>query len=667
MAAEYEGALSVIEHEKNMLDEFVSQSEAQAWLVSDKYYNALIKNENSTIAKLKEEKQALLSQLQEGMTADGKPIKKYSQAWYEMVNAIDEVTLSIEQSETAILEYQQTIQQLKWEVFDLIQDKISSITEETDFLIELMSNSKLHEDSGQLTNKGTSTMGMHGVNYNVYMRQADDARIEAERLKKELEADPYDTELEKRYREMIALQQERILAAEGEKEAIRDLVEEGIELELDALQERIDKYNESIDAAKDLYDYQKRVKEQTEEIASLEKQMAAYAGDDSEEAKSKVQELKVSLEEAKSDLEETEYDRYISDQQKLLDDLYLEYETVLNTRLDNIEVLISDMISAINTNSNSISDTLREIAKAAGYNLSDSMETILEKDSNKNMVTNYGENFATAQTTTGSALNAINTSVKNMVNTLDTKANTKVNTAATSSAAKAPAAKPTTPATPKTEPATPTQKDYNGVALAIINGNHDWGTGQERKKKLAEAGLDAEKVQDAVNKLWNDSSVHNGSWSKKYGISDLTQYSYKNYESGVAKINKEQLAWTQENGKKEMIIRPSDGAILTPLAKNDSVLNAVASKNLWNMANSPSDFIKDNLNLGIANVPNNSNTHNTYTQHLENVVFSLPNVKNYEELLSAMQKDKNFERLILSMSIDRLAGKSALAKGKAIR
>jgi hypothetical protein len=32
-----------------------------------------------------------------------------------------------------------------------------------------------------------------------------------------------------------------------------------------------------------------------------------------------------------------------------------------------------------------------------------------------------------------------------------------------------------------------------------------------------------------------------------------------------------------------------------------------------------------------------------------------------------MQKDKNFERLILSMSVDRLAGKSSLAKGKAIR
>ena len=46
---------------------------------------------------------------------------------------------------------------------------------------------------------------------------------------------------------------------------------------------------------------------------------------------------------------------------------------------------------------------------------------------------------------------------------------------------------------------------------------------------------------------------------------------------------------------------------------------------------------------------------------------NLPNVKNYNELLAEMQRDRNFERLISSMTIDRLAGKSALAKGKAVR
>lgn len=77
--AQYEGMLSIIEHEKNMLDEFVAQSEAQGWLISEKYYEALIGNEQKQIAKLQEEKSALLSELQTAMQS-GK-IAKGSEAW----------------------------------------------------------------------------------------------------------------------------------------------------------------------------------------------------------------------------------------------------------------------------------------------------------------------------------------------------------------------------------------------------------------------------------------------------------------------------------------------------------------------------------------------------------------------------------------------------------
>jgi hypothetical protein len=66
-------------------------------------------------------------------------------------------------------------------------------------------------------------------------------------------------------------------------------------------------------------------------------------------------------------------------------------------------------------------------------------------------------------------------------------------------------------------------------------------------------------------------------------------------------------------------------------------------------------------------VPNNSTTQSNYTQHLDKVVINLPNVKNYDEFLSAMKRDKNFERLVQSMTIDRVAGGSSLAKGKSIR
>ena len=53
--------------------------------------------------------------------------------------------------------------------------------------------------------------------------------------------------------------------------------------------------------------------------------------------------------------------------------------------------------------------------------------------------------------------------------------------------------------------------------------------------------------------------------------------------------------------------------------------------------------------------------------HLEKVVFNFPNVKNYDEFLSALKKDRSFEHLIQSMTIDQIAGKSSLGKGKSIK
>ncbi len=147
-------------------------------------------------------------------------------------------------------------------------------------------------------------------------------------------------------------------------------------------------------------------------------------------------------------------------------------------------------------------------------------------------------------------------------------------------------------------------------------------------------------------------------WFKKSDV--------KAYAAGKRNFLGDEIAWTQDGGQ-EFIVRPSDGAILTPIAKGDSVLNSNASRNIWNMANAPTEFIKDNLNIGSSNIPNNSTSQNVYSQNFENIVFSLPNVKNYGELLSEMQHDKNFEKLIESMTIGRLAGKSALAKGKSIR
>ena len=680
VATKYEGILGVIDHEKSMLDEYISQSEAKGYITSANYYKAQISAEQKNIKELQNEKANLLTALQNGVNSG--TIKQGSEAWYEMVNQIDDVTLSIEQANTTVLELNKSIREVDWQVFDLLQERISYITTEADFLINLMENDKLYDDKGQLTNEGKSTMGLHGVNYNVYMAQADKYAQEIAKIDKDLAKDPYNQDLAQRRQELLELQQEMILAAEDEKEAIRDMVKEGIELELDALQELIDKYTDALDRQKDLYDYQKKVAEQTKEIASIEKQMSAYEGDDSEETKAKIQKLKVSLEDAKSDLEDTQYDKYISDQKQLLDDLYNEYETILNQRLDNLDALITDMIGQINTNAGTISTTLSEKADSVGYTLSESMTTIWDTNSTKitTVLTTYGQNIqngiSSAATTVNSAIGTINTNLTTMIGQLNTLANTKAQAAASSSAANSSQSKPsTTPSKPSTTPSKPsTPKTGSGNGKAEVGDKVKYNSGIYYEDSYG-GGRHGSHNRGGSVYITN---IHSGSpypyhisTGKRLGSGDLGWLKLSQisgYATGVKNLPNSELAWTQEGNKEEYIIRKSDGAILTPIAKKGSVLNHEASGNIWNMANNPSDFIRDNLDLGATqNIPNNGSSQNVYNQNLENVVFNFPNIKNYEQLLREMQKDKKFEKLILSMTIDRVAGKSSLSKRNAIR
>lgn len=662
VSTKYDGYLGVIQHEKDMLDEFVSQTETAGYITSGKYYDAMSANAKKQQEELKKQRDEMVAELNNAVNSG--TIEKYSESWYSMVNSVDEVTKSIEECNTSLLEYQKNLRELDWQIFDLVQDKISKVADESEFLINLMSNKKLYEDNGQLTDEGMASMGQYGVKYNVYMAQADKYAKKIKELQADLAKDPYNQDIANQLQEYVEAQQEAILNAEDMKNSIKDMVSDGIDKELDSLQKLIDKRNDALDAAKDLYDYQKKIKESTKDIADLEKQMAAYQGDASEETKAKIQQIKVDLEEAKSDLEETEYEQYISDQQKMLDDLYTDYETILNQRLDDIDALMADMISEINNNASTIGATIESQADKVGYTLSESMNTIWlsGNGSISNVITTYGTKFDTALTTTNTALGYINTNIQNMITQLNKIAGTKIKAAGASAVTEKP--KPAPAPAPAPQPQQKPQPKQVTVGGMINAGGariyaDSYGNGGGRQTFGSDPIYTVLQERNGyILTRWHKLSSGYTGWFKK---SDVSAYAL-----GAKNIRNNEMAWTQENGS-EMIMRPSDGAILTPLAKNDSVLTSAASSNIWNMANNPSDFIKDNLDLDKIDTGANVGNKTTYTQNLDKVVFNLPNVKNYDELLKSMQHDKNFERLIMSMTIAPIAGKSSLAKGKAIR
>lgn len=661
---DFDNQLSLVEHLTNSYNNGIDELEARGHLGSTKYYEALQNAEKENITILNKQLSSLTKSYNEAM-ASGE-IEEGSEAWYEMQQAINETKESIQEAEISLLEYEKTMRELEWSHFDYLQERISSITAETEFMIDLMSSSDLFDDKGNLTDTGMATMGLHGQNYNVHMNQADQYGAEAAEIDKQLAEDPYNTDLIERKEELLELQRESILAANEEKQAIVDLVEEGINIQLDSLQELIDTYTESLDSAKDLYEYQKKVKEQTTNIANLQKQLSAYQGDTSEENRARIQKLQVDLSEAMEDLEETQYDQYITDQKKLLDNLYLEYETILNERLDNVDALLTDVFDAINSNSATIDTTLRTESGNVGYTISESLKSIWSNEGGAtSIITKYGEGFTTQLTSVNEAVRAIAIKTGAMVDESNKEAEKTVQettkTTPTTTTPKTETKNPT-PTTPKS---TGTQGDGKlqvGDKVTFKSGKYYYSPDGQTPTGSKYQGKQVY-ITKINTKSWATKPYHI-STGKKLGSGDLgwlTKSQLSGYATGLKYANKDEDAWVNELGS-ESIINPTGSAIVTHVAKGSTILDAQATKNIWDMANDPSDFIGSH-SFNIPGMSDNSSSGNFYS-NIDSITLDVSGVTNYTEFYNELIKDSKFEKAIQAMTVDRLVGRSALAKHK---
>lgn len=674
IVSEFDTVISQFEAKSSRLNEYISQMETQGYLVGETYYKALIQNEQARIATLQQEADKLTESLNNAV-ANG-DIKEGSETWGEMRDQINDVNQSILEANGSILEFNNSIRQLHWDIFDTIQDRISKITDESDFLIELMSNNDLFDDKGKMTDQGLATLGLRGANYNTYMEQANEYAAEMKKISAELANDPNNKDLIERRYDLLDLQQESIQAAEDEKQAIKDLIKDGIEKELDALQDLIDKYEDALDSQSDLYSYSKNVKEQKENISSLQKQLLAYANDDSESGRLNRQQLSNQLKDAQESLEETQYDQYISDQKKLLSDLYDSYEETLNQRVADIDALITECIGTINTNRDSINQTLETVSNNVGYTLSQEMQTIWGSEGTlATTITKYGEGFSGQMTTLQAAIDKIVSAVQEMAKASEEKAKEDVKETETKIPTTTPEptpvpATPSTPSTPSTpEPSTPVTGSGNGTPevgdVVTYTGQYMFSSRGANPAGSENTGIPNAVVIDRIqpdSRWWHPTHPYHirpaNNPNGDYGWVSLDQL--KGYKTGTSGINKDQYAWTQENGVPEAIIRPSDGAIMTPLMKFDSVLNGEATKNLFKLTNNPEKFYRENMISG-SNSGTSSNTYgNVNVEQQFNITVA--GVANYEEFVSKMQKDNKFEKLVQSMTLDVLKGKSTIGK-----
>lgn len=664
IVTQFEDMEKVFTDTNDILDKLVDYAETKGRIISKSYYEAMLQNENENNKLLVQQRDQMVSELNE-LVNTGK-VTEYSEAWYDLQQQIEEVNGSIVESNKSIQEFHNNMRQADWDLFDLVQDKITGIADEIEFVQSLLEDrdnlTDGHLNRG-LTNEGLAQLGNYASKYNIYMSQAEKYASEIKKIEADIAKDPANKDLIDRKEELIKAQRDVILSANDEKKSMIDLARNGYDAMLEVLQELIDKRKEYLDNEKSIYEYQNTISEKTENLASLRKQLSVFENDNSEESLKKVQQLQSDIKDAEKDLKDTEYDKYIEDQEKMLDDLYQEYSDKIDEKFEQTEILIQELIGVVNENQSSISDTITTVTSDVGYTISDQMKTIWNDAGT--VISGFTGKFDTYATTVQAAINSIQVTIDKMLQIAQAEANKNIATAnnpngvanGSSSTASKPHATPkahtsnnSSAQAPKASPNVGTRVNATGNWYYDSYGTAPTGNVNRFKPDYFEI----DKIVNGRAYPYHIQAIIRGKRAGGNGWVKGNQIGYKN---GLKEATYDHLAWTQEEGAE--IIRRSDGSILTPITRGTTVFTREMTDNLWNIA-------KQNPEKFYQNAMPTMNTFAT-TNRGGDVTVSIGDIKldgiqnpdQFAQALIGVVKDySKVQKVLQAATVDLVAGKS---------
>lgn len=366
---DFNHTVEMMNHDFTDYDNRVNELVKASKKVSTGYYRA---QKDINAAKMEEyvlERQELENQLNQ--------IQQYSDEWYEAYGQIKEVDNAISQLNISTMELNANMRQLYLDSFQGVRNDIEALIGEQEFLLSLMShNKKTDNDLGYFTDEGlvnltsgvaTATMAQSKQRNTASEIQELQALLDKGELKwRDTQFESVE-QLKDQIRELYGTWQSEIKDTYEAQSSIVDLMKERYQAELEMYKDLVSSKKEALSKEKELYEYQKKIAEKTKNIALLEKQLAAYAGDSSQEGQAKRQKLQKDVTNAREDLRDTEYDKYISDQQQMLDDLIGEYEERIEKKLNDFNGLLAEGIAISGEQAETTKEVLNQLASDNGY------------------------------------------------------------------------------------------------------------------------------------------------------------------------------------------------------------------------------------------------------------------------------------------------------------
>jgi TP901 family phage tail tape measure protein len=556
--------------------------------------------------------------------------------WYEQLEKLYNVQSEIDAATIEIEEFQNAINDLYWDNFDQLINRLDYLKDETQNLIDLMDSEdmvvdpakKKYEngtvefwtaDDVKWSKEGLASLGLYAQQMEIAEYKSKQYAEAIDDLAKEYKAGHYsENEYYEKLNELKGAQYESIEAYYDAQEAIKDLnearidsIKKGIDKEIEAYEELIEKKKESLDAEKDMYDFQKGVVQQQKEISTIERKLAALAYDNSASARAQRAQLEAELAELKAELDETYYDRSIEEQQNALDKELENFQkakdaevTKMEEYLEDIKQVVSDSLITVQANASGIYDTLSGKAQEYNLTLSDSILTPW-KDSSL-AVSDYQETFDTAMSSTMDQLDALKNKWQEVIDKMAEAGNIDVSNINKENANYATAKKNATSSTGKQ---TSSQHD----TYTVKSGDSLWAIAE---KQLG-AGSRWQEVYNLNKDIISNPDVIQPGWKLKI----------PKYAKGTLSAPKDQLSILDELGE-ELRLIPDGNGRLAYMKKGTGVVPADLTANLmeWGKLDPTTMLEQNRPEIGVSP----SVVNNTTEIHIDASVGELLHVEHLD-------------------------------------
>lgn len=257
IASDYENKTSIGNNKIDQYEAYNSLFETDKGSEAASIYQAMIKENNKNIKILEKQRNDMQAELDKRVKSG--QIKKYSQDWYDAVNDIAAVDTEIINLKTDTENYQDSVNELHWDRFDELINRLDSVSSEAENLIDILGNKDAVEESGEWTKEGIASLGLYAQQMEVAEVQAKKYKEEINYLNKNWKKLGYtEQEYVDKLNELKEGQYDAIKAYHESKDAIVELnktrveaIKKGIEKEIESYQKLIETKKEELTAEKD--------------------------------------------------------------------------------------------------------------------------------------------------------------------------------------------------------------------------------------------------------------------------------------------------------------------------------------------------------------------------------------------------------------------------------